>query len=252
SGGLWLLAALGCIRRFRSGASDHAAAVLSVSPLLLFPMQPYGGEMLMRIYFFMLPFVAFFAAAALLPGREPGRPPAGEIGGTARARLPGALRAVAVTAFGVTVAVLLAACLLARYGNERADYFTPNERAAISFLYQQARPDSTFAVEQPYLPWKYQGYDEHKYMSVESMLSRPNPPSPAKALRWISEGLRAAPGRPPGFVILTRSQHAYVEIFGGVLSPSYLAQFERLLRDSPDFTLAYSNSDAQVYKRMPG
>jgi hypothetical protein len=58
SGGLRLLALLGAARRFRSGHADHAAAALCLAPLLLFGMQAYGGEMLLRIYFFMLPFVA--------------------------------------------------------------------------------------------------------------------------------------------------------------------------------------------------
>jgi len=71
SGGLWLLALLGGIRRFRSRYADHAAAALALTPLLLFPLQAYGGEMLLRIYFFMLPFVAFFAtAASCRPGRR--------------------------------------------------------------------------------------------------------------------------------------------------------------------------------------
>jgi hypothetical protein len=245
SGVLWLLALLGGIRRFRAGSGDHGAAALGLAPLLLFPMQPYGGEMLMRVYFFMLPFVAFFAAAALLPARpaDPTAPP----------RLTGTLlRFAAVTAFSLTITVILASCLLARYGNQRADYFTPGERAAIGYVYEQARPGSTFAVEQPYLPWKYTQYDQHKYVSVSSMLGNANPPSPAGAVALISRDLRAAPGRPAGFVILTRSQRAYVEIFGGSLSPSYIAQFERLLRASPDFRLAFSNSDAQVYARVPG
>src|SRR5256886_16181982 len=58
SGGLWLLALLGGIRRFRGGYADHAAAALALTPVLLFPLQAYGGGMPMRIHFFMLPLVA--------------------------------------------------------------------------------------------------------------------------------------------------------------------------------------------------
>ncbi len=149
SAALWLLALLGGIRRFRSGHADHAAAALCLAPFLLFGLQAYGGEMILRIYFFMLPFVAFFATAAFLPGRQ---------AASAVLRLPAALRAgAATTAFGLTITVVLAACLVARYGNERLDYFSPAERAAFRFLYAQARPGSTFAVEISYLPWKYQG-----------------------------------------------------------------------------------------------
>ena len=245
SGGLWLLALLGMIRRFRAGFADHAAAILFFGPLLLFGLQAYGGEMILRIYFFMLPFTAFFAIAALLPGRVPGI--------AALARLPAALREGAViTAFSLTIGIVLAACLLARYGNERADYFAPGEMAAMNALYAQARPGSKFAVEQSYLPWKYEQYDEHKYLSVESMLSQANPPTPAQAVRRLSLDLRPAPGHPAGFVIFTRSQRVYAEMFGGVLSPGYIGSLERLLEKSPDFALLYANSDARIYERLPG
>jgi hypothetical protein len=244
SAGLWLLALLGAIRRFRGGHADHAAAVLCLAPFLLFGLQAYGGEMVLRIYFFMLPFAAFFAAAAFLPGRQSAW--------TAR-RLPAALRAgAATTAFGLTIMAVLAACLVARYGNERADYFPPAERAAFRFLYAHARPGDTFAVEQTYLPWKYQGYDQYSYTSVMPMLSQQHPPSPAQALGRISRATRPAPGQQTGFVILTRSQRINVETFGGLPTPGYLDTFERLLRKSPDFTLIYSNSDAQIYQRLPG
>ena len=315
SGGLWLLALLGAIRRFRSRYADHAAAALALTPLLLFPLQAYGGEMLMRIYFFMLPFVAFFATAAFLPARLPPSPArAGpqdllavwserarprefvmvwserarlrarlrdflvvwferarlralpvvwsararlrdlQAVWSARARLPAALRGsvAAAAAFGVTVTAVLAACLPARYGNERIDYFTPGEHAAISFLYAHARPGSTFAFEQPYLPWKYQEYELYHARSLAAMITQRPPPSPAQALNWFSRELMPAPGNPAGFVILTRSQHIYVHTFGGPLSRGYLGTFERLLAASPNFALVYSNPDAKIYERLPG
>jgi hypothetical protein len=245
SGALWLLALLGAIRRFRGGHADHAAAVLCVAPLLLFILQPYGGEMLMRIYFFMLPFVAFFATAALLPSDASVA--------AARARVSAALRLGATaTVFGLMVATLPAGGLLARYGNERADYFTEGERAAISYLYAHARPHAPFAVEKTYLPWKYREYAQHKYLSLEWMLTHGQPPTPAQAFGRISNDLRPVPWRPAGYVILTRSQRAYVEMLGGVLSPSYLDEFERMLRESPKFRLVYSNPSAKIYVRLPG
>jgi len=319
SGGLWLLALLGGIRRFRSRYADHAAAALALTPLLLFPLQAYGGEMLLRIYFFMLPFVAFFATAAFLPARPPLSPARADPQDlavwserarprefvvvwserarlrtrlrdflvvwseharlraerarlralpvvwserarlrallavwSARARLPAALRgSVAAAAFGVTVTAVLAACLPARYGNERIDYFTPGEHAAISFLYAHARPGSTFAFEQPYLPWKYQEYELYHSLSLATMITQPHPPSPAQALAWFSRDLMPAPGNPAGFVVLTRSQHIYVHTFGGQLSLGYLGTFERLLAASPNFALVYSNLDAKIYERLP-
>jgi len=245
SGGLWLLAVLGAIRRFRHHHADHVAAALGLAPLLLFGAQPYGGEMLLRIYFFMLPFAAFFATASLLPGAASGMKAPGS--------LTAGLRAGAATvAFGLTVAIALGGCVIARYGNERMDYFTTGERAAIRFLYEVARPGSTFAVEKSYLPWQYQGYELHRYVSVEVMLVQAKTPlSPAQALNQIAQALLPGRGHPAGFVILSRSQRAYVETLGGVLSTSYYDQFERLVQQSPKFRLIYSNPDAQIFVRLP-
>jgi len=266
TGGLWLLALLGGIRRFRGGHADHAAAALGLAPLILFGLQVYGGEMLLRIYFFMLPFAAFFAAAALLPGRvsgtaAPSRLPIARApglpsrrGGLSSSRVgSGSLRAgLGAVAFGLIAAIVLGACILARYGNERLDYFPPNELAAIRFLYEHAPLGSTLAVEKQYLPWRYQGYEQYQYLSVESMLGEKHPPSPAQALDRISQALRPTAGHPAGLVILTTSQRVEAEMFGGVLSHRYLDKFERLLRGSPKFRLVYSSPDAQIYARLPG
>lgn len=257
SGGMALLALAGAIRRFRAGYADHGPAALGLVPVLLFAMQAYGGEMLMRVYFFMLPFLAFFAAAAFLPRVAP---PTAE-----RRRLAGPLgrlvhfqagrfpvrASLAAVSFPLIAVLLLSGTLLARYGNERVDYFFRDEIAATRFLYSQAPPGSTFAVERPYLPWKFQGYEQHKYVSLVSMLSQPHPPAPARALHLLTQELRPAAGRPAGFVIVTHSQRVYSEMLGGVPSPAYLSTFGRLLRESPSFRLIYASPHARIYVCLP-
>lgn len=262
SAGLWLLALLGGIRRFRAGRADHVAAVLGLVPILLFATDPYGGEMLMRIYFFMLPFGAFFATAAVLPSAAaPARQqpvPSGDSGplpaglGLLRASPSAWMRAcVAPATFGVIAAVLLGACTVARYGNDRLDYFPPAELTAMRVLYRLAEPGSTLAVERPYLPWKFQAYEQHKYVSIVNLLSQQHHPSPAQALGQIAKDLLAVPEHPAGYLVLTRSQHVYAEMLGGAPTWSYLSKFERLLRRSDEFALVYSNRDAQIYLRLP-
>ncbi len=243
SGAVWLLALLGGIRRFRAGRPDHLAAILGILPVFLFATDPYGGEMLMRIYFFMLPFGAFFATAAFLPGTAAdtrARPvhPLGA-GATSDYLAPqrtisfGWLHAcIAPMAFGVVAAVLLGACTVARFGNERLDYFPPDELTAMRVLYNVAAPGSTLAVERPYLPWKYREYEQHKYLSIVNMLGQRHPPSPAQALREFALDLQASPGHPAGYIVLTRSQQVYAEMLGGAPTLSYLNEFERLLRRS--------------------
>ena len=64
---LWALAAAGAVRDWRRGRLDVRVALLAVTPLLLFPAQLYGGEMLIRVSLFALPFVAVLACSILLP-----------------------------------------------------------------------------------------------------------------------------------------------------------------------------------------
>jgi hypothetical protein len=250
---LWLIALFGAIYRFRTQHKDYAAAVLVVAPIPLF-LLPYGGEVLLRLYFFMLPFVAFFAVAPLVPP-APGRAWA--------ARGPTALRAVREgLVFGVVGSVLLAASFFARYGNERMDTFFPGETAAVGELYRIAPLGSPLMAETNYLPWKYEDYEwsktdptrqRHKYLSLADEWSLAPNKSVREMVVWTGEALRARPSvhQRAGFLILTRSQQAHEEILGG-LSQSRMDQFERLLIRSGKFELVYSNPDAKIYARKVG
>ncbi len=64
---LWALAAVGALRDWRRGRLDIRVVLLVASPLMLFPAQAYGGEMLIRVSLFALPFVALQACSVLLP-----------------------------------------------------------------------------------------------------------------------------------------------------------------------------------------
>ena len=255
SGWVWLMALFGVIYRFRTRHTDYAAAVLVVAPIPLF-LLPYGGEVLLRLYFFMLPFVAFFAVAPLVP---PASPP----GRAWAARRPIALRAMREgIVFGVVGSLLLAASFFARYGNERMDTFSPNEIAAVSELYRIAPLGSSLMAETNYLPWKYQDYEwsktdptrrRHKYLSLSYEWSLEPNKSVREMVTWTGEALRARPSvnQRAGFLILSRSQQAHEEILGG-LSQSTMDQFERLLLRSGKFQLVYSNPDAKIYARKLG
>jgi hypothetical protein len=252
---VWLMALFGAFYRFRTRHTDHAAAVLAVAPIPLF-LIPYGGEVLLRQYFFMLPFVAFFAVAPLAP-------PAAPTGAAWAARRPSALHALREgLVFGVVGCVLLAASFFARYGNERMDTFSPNETAAVSELYRIAPLGSSLMAETNYLPWKYQDYEwskadptrrRHKYLSLADEWNLAPNTSVREMVTWAGEALRARPSvnQRAGFLILSRSQRAHEEILGG-LSQSTMDQFERLLLRSGKFQLVYSNPDAKIYARTVG
>ena len=248
----WLLAFAGAFYRFRTRHRDHAAAILALAPVPLF-LLPYGGEVLMRIYFFMLPFVAFFAATLFVPDRTDAP--------TAGSSVGGALRRVRdIILFGGIASILMAASFVARYGNERMDYFTPNETAAVKELYRLAPRGSWVLAEVGYLPWRYQDYEwsrtdpsqaGHRYLSLAAEWNLDPTKSARDMALWTAETLRAnaTAGRPPGFLILSRSQRAHEEILGG-LSKTEMDDYERILVRSGKFQLVYANGDAKIYARI--
>ncbi|WP_225753258.1 hypothetical protein [Actinotalea sp. Marseille-Q4924] len=67
SAALWGLGAVAALRVWRRGGPYVTTMALAVAPGLLFPLQSYGGEMLLRIFLFSLPFTCMLIAAALVP-----------------------------------------------------------------------------------------------------------------------------------------------------------------------------------------
>ena len=52
---IWALAAAGFVRGLLQRRADVAMALLGATPFLLPVLQPYGGEMLLRVFLFVLP-----------------------------------------------------------------------------------------------------------------------------------------------------------------------------------------------------
>ncbi|HEY8283017.1 MAG TPA: hypothetical protein VIJ28_01390, partial [Chloroflexota bacterium] len=67
------LAFLGFLRRLHHGYWDLACVLLALAPIPMLAANSYGGEMLFRVYFFALPFMAFFVASLVYPSEEAGR-----------------------------------------------------------------------------------------------------------------------------------------------------------------------------------
>jgi hypothetical protein len=208
---------------------------------------------LMRIYFFMLPFVAFFAATLFVPDSTDA-PTAGSSVGWALRRVRD------IILFAGIASILMGASFIARYGNERMDYFTPNETAAVKELYRLAPRGSWVLAEVGYLPWRYQDYEwsrtdptqaGHRYLSLAEEWKLDPTKSARDMALWTAETLRAnaTAGRPPGFLILSRSQRAHEEILGG-LSQTAMDDYERILVRSGKFQLVYANGDAKIYARI--
>jgi hypothetical protein len=224
---VWGLAFLGGVRRLRSGWMDLSLILVAAAPFPYFVLQPYGGEMLMRVYLFALPAMAFFAAALFFPSPVSGRSWQTSL------------------MIGALCVGLLGLFLVARYGNERMDYFTHGEVAAVQRAYDVAEPGSLLISPTGNLPWKFQDYEMHDYLVL------------ANNDDWISqnatrvniqslEPIMANRKYSGAYLIVTRSQYAHAEMFG-VLPQQFLERLEDELRTSSRFQVIYANQDATVY-----
>lgn len=228
---LWGLAVLGWLRRRRHGQDDMTVTLLAVAPFPFLVLQPYGGELLLRVYFFALPFAAFLAAGLFLPVK----------GAAASWRAAGAI--------GLAVVVLLGGFLFARYGNERIEHFTTEELAAVRHLYEVAPRGSLLLAATPDLPWKFQDYVSYDYRTVGSLKSSRGGGN-GELVKPVLSIMRQH-RRPGAYFIITRSNRADAEA-RGILPPGSLDRLEQALRRAPGMQLIYANQDARIYALRPG
>jgi hypothetical protein len=227
---LWGLAVLGWLRRRRHGQDDMTVTLLAVAPFAFLVLQPYGGELLLRVYFFALPFIAFLAAGLFLPVKE------------------AATSWRAAGAIGLAVVVLLGGFLFARYGNERIEHFTSEELAAVRHLYEVAPRGSLLLAATPDLPWKFQDYVGYEYRTVGSLKSSRGGGNGELAEPVL--GIMREHRRQGAYFIITRSNQADAEA-RGILPPGSLDRLEQALRRAPGVQLIYANQDARIYALRP-
>lgn len=240
---IWVLAFAGAVLRLGRGYHDASYVVLAVVLFPILLVQSYGGEMLLRIYLFTLPTMAFFAAALfystpteglLLPVRK-----------NVSARRTSLLMKVTL---GVVAVVLLVGFLFTRYGNEREDYMTNAELAGVRHLYSIAPKGSLLIAGWNGTPWEFQDIEQYDYyvLSDDTDLYDAVVTKNVEPVVQLIESVRL----PKAYLIFTRSQKATAQAEG--LPPRTLDQFEHALLTSGNFVLVYSNNDAQIFLSTEG
>jgi O-antigen/teichoic acid export membrane protein len=232
---MWSLALIGALRLLRRDSRYRVGVALALAPLPLLPAQTYGGEMLLRVELFALPFTAFFAAAAL-------------VGDDDEIRLPGRRSA----AIGGVLLVFAGLFFVARYGNERMDHFTHSETRAVAQLYALAKPGSVLIAGTGNLPWKYTQYEQHHYKFVIYMphwsATAPVTHHPWRVLEDLREAMISSKKR--AYLIIGRSEEYQVDQLG-YGRPGSLTRVAQAVADSPYFRVAYRNPDATIFTLAP-
>ena len=216
---LWLLALGGGLRRLRKGHWDMAMALLVLVPFLSMGLEDYGGEILLRVYLFSLPFTSFFAAALFYTTPDTGR------------------SWKMTTLIGLISFSLLVGFHFTRYGNERMDNMTTQEVEAATYVYQVAPPGSLLLAPVSNLPLRFEKLEQYNYSQPtgEEILD----------VDAIAD-LMANEKYPDAYLILTRSQNMWIDLFSG-RPPGSWDSFVQDIRTSGKFRQIFSNDDAQIY-----
>ena len=226
--GFWGLALLGAVRRIYNGKWDLSILLLAGSPLLMLAGGSYGGEILFRIYFFTLPFMAFLAAAFFFPRLEKGRS-----------------WFTTITLIVVSLAMLVGLGF-AYYGKDQQYYFTPEEVAAADYLDTVAPPGALIVEGTRNYPVRFRN---HTFGTLHVAFSR-EPEEGLKEiladpvevfLRWMTDSSYSA-----SYMIMTRSMKSEVDMTG-TMPPGALDAVEDAMIDSPYFKVLYQNSDAIIF-----
>jgi hypothetical protein len=226
---LWALAAAGAVRDWRRGRLDIRVVLLAVTPLLLFPAQVYGGEMLIRVSLFALPFIAMQACSVLLPTDGATRP---------SSRAAGVL---VLTCF-----LLAVLTVTGRFGNARFDVFTDSEIAAVAAAQRLAPPGSAMISAAHPTPWRSEAYLDHRYRKIDDLCR--SDLSTATCGPLVYDYARRTPAG--AVLLLTRSSKASL-VLQGASSERGLAELEEWLSAQDGVELAFSNVDARVYRVTP-
>jgi hypothetical protein len=263
------LAGLGFLRRRMRRVDDRAAFVLFFGPFLSFGLQNYGGEIALRVFFFILPGAAILAAYLFFPQAEDDQD-VRDAGDARRRRVPWPARMagltrlprlprppvpkmpapwpaiVAATACGLAI---VAGFLVVRFGNEKFEQVRPGDVRAYDVMLNQGTgavnvvwltsedPDAPGASVTPVNPWGYRDMERFSYAPVTAAAN-------AGDISRIIAALKAQ--GPGGFFITTRGHEAFLDLNMGV-SADYSARMRATLERSPQLRVIYENQDAAVY-----
>lgn len=262
SGSVLLLAAAGAWRQPVLRYRAMPLLVITAAPLPMFVASSYGSEMIFRVLMFMLPGVAFFAAAALLPKvRTLAAAEAAAEAGARRKTEPPARRGIGArlrTGFGIRVwgplLVLLAgtAVFVPSYsGKDRINYFPPQEVALVGQLFDEAPEGSLVVAANRNYPLAYASYgsiDHYWFLEDDRSHVDEIVRDPADTLATDMAGVDR-PSR--AYFLFTQGQLANSEM-NGQLTGAQLNSVLESVAASPRFRLVAENGAGAVYElRQP-
>jgi hypothetical protein len=255
---VWGLAALGGIQQMRRGVVPLRAMLLAVAPFPLILLNSYGGEMLLRIYFFSLPFMSILITGGLplhnpllesadqTVTTDPSVPALTFSRPVVLVRRPvNSWRIVPITA---VLSLGLVIGFLSTYTAKEKFYRVPAEEVRVmSEMYQKAPPKSMFILLNDLsLPLRITGnYEQFDHLPwIDTSTERDLELDQGSLDDMFDELLNRK--RPMAYLILSASQRDFFAENNILRSGNY-ERFRAVLARSKTWSLEWRRGDTEVY-----
>ena len=232
------LAITGIVRARRSGRFDLGALSFMIAPIVVVPVQSYGGEVLFRAYLFSLPWLAYFGAIACEPSSS-------ARGIVSRAWRPLAATAVVGTGF-----------LFSYFGLEKINYVTRADVAAATWYERHAPTGSVMAYATSNFPDRLTAdYARHRIFGSDYVPQLTDVPSfrthrlGSRDIPRLVGFLRGADAKHT-YLVVSPSEENYARLYG-IMSKGSLPNLVRALRRSTAFRLVFQQGQAFVFELLP-
>jgi hypothetical protein len=238
-----LVALAGVVRRLRGGRDVAAPLALVAAPILLVPLQSYGGEAGIRAYLFALPWLAVLASDAL-------------VGVVDRATGP-SRRAVRTVAVGAAVAAVCGLTLVAYFGHELENYVGPEDVHASTWFEDTAPDGAVLAFVAPGFPNRISGRYADLAVSQSAFspalsddpYTRPLLLDQATRVEAVRGLMQALPEK-DRYLAIGPSQERGAELYG-ILPAQVVEAIPRELEAQPDFTVVYDEGGTIIFRYDP-
>lgn len=225
---VWVLAAVGAVTGYRRKIPWLTAAAGALAPLFLLLAQPSGGDRVLRLSLFSLPFAACLVVLPVLSGRSQILYRAGGLG---------VRQALVLLLLGGLLAV---STIVTRHGNESRESFSKDEIAVVDHLYARAPAGSILIEAVRSTPWKARHYADYDYQSlVPAQPTAGTTPLSCSQVNGIARDAGA-------YVIVTRSQHAAG--LRGSTSAGDLQRFIDTCGASPGWMKVFENAGGVIFE----
>lgn len=221
---VWLLAVAGAVRLWRSGAIVSVTLlVLMITPVFIAGTQGYGGEGILRMFFFSLPGASLLIAGLISPTASA---PSGRV----------------LLAVVVVICLSFPPFLLAKWGNEDFERISTQDVELEAALYQIAPLGSTLGGLGYGGPGPYQDLTEYSY--APGLLSSWPVTDVAKVNSILGDN-------PIGtYLSISRPEVAYGVVNDG-LPANFADALIAMMVASKEYQVVYQNPAGVILKRVP-